>query len=147
MSIESRYADAYLLAKTTNGIGQTVKFVGLLVAALTALSGFVVASKAGGAFALVGVFLGALVALPFFALGVIIAAQGQLLSATLDTAVNTSPLLSQEQRQQLLLSSPQPAVQAGSTPIVSGDRQQCPRCSRWVSVDARVCDCGAPLNA
>ena len=48
------------------------------------------------------VIAGGVVALTFFVLGVIISAQGQLLLAALDTAVNSSPFLTDDQRSQIL---------------------------------------------
>ena len=38
----------------------------------------------------------------FYVAGVMVSAQGQLLQATLDTAVNSSPLLDDEQKAQIL---------------------------------------------
>lgn len=91
-----RYTDAYLIARTTNGFGQAIKVIGLILGVLIAVVG---AGKLGdgpaGAFA--GFLLGAVVALPAYVLGVIVSAQGQILKATLDTAVNSSPLLSHDE--------------------------------------------------
>ena len=48
------------------------------------------------------VIAGVGVAATFFVIGVLIAAQGQLVMAVLDTAVNSSPFLTQEQRTQIM---------------------------------------------
>lgn len=95
-SLVGRYADAYLTARATNGIGQAVKIAGLVLGALVALVATLTAAKfgSGPAGALGGILLGAVTALPAYVLGVIVSAQGQILKATLDTAVNSSPFLS-----------------------------------------------------
>ena len=48
------------------------------------------------------VIAGGILALTFFVLGVIISAEGQLLLAALDTAVNSSPFLTDDQRAQII---------------------------------------------
>jgi len=106
MNLETRYADAYLIARTVNGTGQTVKFVGFVAAALVMLGGIALAGKIGTSAAFAGLCLAILVALSFYGLGVLISAQGQILMATLDSAVNTSPLLSQEEIRKMLTGSP-----------------------------------------
>lgn len=99
----NRYDDAYLVARTVNGAGQIIKVVGFTVAVVIAVGGFALASKVGSAFGFGAVLLGALVALPFYALGVLVSAQGQILKATLDTAVNSSPLLTPDEVRRILL--------------------------------------------
>lgn len=116
MNLKSRYTDAYLVAQTVNGTGQTVKFVGFLFAALITLVGLVAASRMGAAAGFAGLFLGILVALPFYALGVLVSAQGQILKATLDTAVNTSPVFSQDEIRHILTGSTLPVVPARAEP-------------------------------
>ena len=49
-----------------------------------------------------GLMFGAVVAIPLFVLGVLVAAQGQVLKANLDEAVHTSPFLTDEQRASLM---------------------------------------------
>lgn len=102
MDLMRRYSDAYLVASTINTTGQTIKVVGIAAAAAVALGGCAVGSQLGGAVGFAGVLLGAIVALPFYVLGVLVAAQGQILRATIDTAVNTSPLISREELLQVL---------------------------------------------
>jgi len=103
MNLMNRYDDAYLVARTANGAGQIIKVGGLAVAAVVAIGGFALGSKVGPAFGFVAVLLGVLVALPFYAMGVLVSAQGQILRATLDTAVNSSPLLTQDEVRRILL--------------------------------------------
>ncbi|HXU29306.1 MAG TPA: hypothetical protein VN851_01910 [Thermoanaerobaculia bacterium] len=110
MSLQNRYTDAYLVARAVNGTGQTVKFVGYVVAALLTLIGFVAANQFGAVGVFAGLLLGGLTALPFYALGVLVSAQGQILMANLDTAVNSSPLLSQDEIRNILTGSPLPLL-------------------------------------
>lgn len=134
MNLMARYDDAYLVARTINAAGQTVKIAGFAVAALIALGGFVVASKVGAAFGFAGLFVGALAVLPFYALGVLVAAQGQILKATLDTAVNSSPLLSHDEIRQILTRSGAAADGTESRPHRDPERP-----------DGHCPDCGAPF--
>lgn len=162
MSLRYRYADAYLVAQTVNGTGQTVKFVGFVFAALVILGGLVASTRMGTAAVFVGLFLGILVALPFYALGVLVSAQGQILKAALDTAVNTSPLLSQDEICQILTGAPlpeqakaeQPPAQVPPTPMdtapsaspsksllppQSVDKRSCPHCGGALEADVSRC--------
>jgi hypothetical protein len=163
MSLQNRYADAYLVAQTVNGTGQTVKLVGFLFAALVTVAGLMAASKMGAAVGFAGLFLGILVALPFYALGVLVSAQGQILKATLDTAVNTSPILSRDEIYYILVGSPAPALQASaetqssqvpprpiettdiaspsSSPLLaqSAAKRSCPHCGGTLELGATRC--------
>ena len=102
-----RYADLYRAAKVMTGLGDTVKIVGLVSAGVIFMGWFLIAVAAsqsfGGAVAffmclVIGVAFGALVGGVFFLLGVLISAQGQLLMAHADSAVHSSPFLSDQQR-------------------------------------------------
>jgi hypothetical protein len=48
------------------------------------------------------IVLGFVVWLPFWILGVVVAAQGQILKAVLDTAVNSSPFLSNDEKAKIM---------------------------------------------
>ena len=102
-----RYEDLYRAAKVMTGLGETVKVVGLVAAAIIFIVWFLVAVGAsqgfGGVVAffmclVIGGAFGALVGGLFFLLGVLISAQGQLLMSHADAAVHTSPFLSDQQR-------------------------------------------------
>jgi hypothetical protein len=80
------------------GAGNGVKTVGVIVAILFALVSF----AANGIFLFVGLMSAFAAGVLFYVAGVVISAQGQLLQATLDTAVNSSPLLDNEQKAQIL---------------------------------------------
>jgi hypothetical protein len=102
-----RYADLYRAARVMTGLGETVKVVGLVSAGVVFMVWFLMAVAAaqgfGGGLAffmclIIGVAFGALVGGVFFLLGVLISAQGQLLMSHADSAVHSSPFLSDQQR-------------------------------------------------
>jgi hypothetical protein len=114
----NRYRDLYRAARLLTALGTTVKTIGIIVAAVIFLFWFIVgiatisADTSGSTFAaqssagtvgffvctIIGVIFGALVGGLFFLLGVLISAQGQLLMAHADSAVHTSPFLSDKER-------------------------------------------------
>ncbi len=97
-NIGSRYGDAYLVARATATIGAAVKVIGVALGLLIVFVGVIAGSRDGGGaqFFIGGVLLGVTVAIPIFVLGVLVSAHGQVLKATLDTAVHSSPFLSKE---------------------------------------------------
>ena len=99
----SRYTDAYLIARTITAFGETVKVIAFVIGGGIALFGLVAGSYSKHYEAFVGgIILGAIVAIPIYVLGILVAAQGQILKATLDTAVNTSPLLSKDEMREIM---------------------------------------------
>lgn len=100
-ALMKRYRDAYLVARATGTIGKVIKGIGILVAALGVYVVGQSASRASGMIVLLPAFVGALL----YCVGVLIAAQGQILLATLDTAVNSSPFLTNEEGQSNVLVS------------------------------------------
>jgi hypothetical protein len=92
-----RYRDAYSVARVIVGAGNGVKTVGVIVGILFALASF----AAKGSFVFLGLMAALAAGVFFYIAGVVISAQGQLLQATLDSAVNTSPLLDNEQKAQI----------------------------------------------
>lgn len=95
-----RYADAYSVARAAAGFGSVVKIgavvVGVLVVIASALFGS--QSDSGLLLLVAGALAGVAFGFPIYILGVLISAVGQVLMATLDTAVNTSPILSTEEK-------------------------------------------------
>ena len=99
-----RYSDAYKFPKSLLGIGSTLKGLGISVGIIVFLigmgsaewPGFVLALTLGGFFSLISI-----------GLGMLVSAQGQILCASLDTAVNTSPFLSAQERADVMSLSPQ----------------------------------------
>ncbi|HRH98829.1 MAG TPA: GYF domain-containing protein, partial [Prosthecobacter sp.] len=101
-----RYWDAYLTARAVTGFGGIIKTFGVIFGMLIAVAGLIVAVNGRG-FDPIEVAIGALVgaffiAVPFYALGVLVSAQGQVLKASLDTAVNSSPFLTDQDRIQVM---------------------------------------------
>jgi hypothetical protein len=99
-AIIGRYSDAYLVGRAINGFGDAIKVVGIVVAVLLALPGvlFAVQAHAGVLAAFAIVIYAGCVALSSYLFGTLVAAQGQILKAALDIAVNSSPFLSNAQR-------------------------------------------------
>lgn len=97
-SAVTRYQNAYLVARATTAIGASVKYIGISLGVLTvvaaAIFGGLTDRTAQGLAA--GLLLGAIVAIPLYVLGVLVSAQGEVLKATLDTAVHGSPFLKKE---------------------------------------------------
>jgi hypothetical protein len=81
------------------GLGNAIKVVGAILAAIIFL-GSLSSGKGlfGGGAVVAGIFLAAIVGVLFWVCGVIVAAQGQILRATLDNAVAHSPFLSDHER-------------------------------------------------
>lgn len=103
-SLVPRYADAYLVARSTTGFGATVKVIAIVMGIIVAITGAVLGSQTdlGGVFVIAGILAGVMAALPIYILGILISAQGQILKATIDTAVNTSPLLTEDEMRKMM---------------------------------------------
>jgi len=114
----SRYQHGYRLARTIGGLGHVCQVVGLLSGIMAVLFG-VMGSETlmrpnptmiglanyqtqHNVYLISIIFLGALVAFAGWVIGVVLGGAGQYLNATLDTAVNGSPFLSNTQRAQLM---------------------------------------------
>jgi hypothetical protein len=74
--VQGRYKDAYFFADSAINAGKLVKTLGVIAAVICIV----------------------VVGLSIYVLGMLIAAQGQVLMAMLDTALNTSPYLDAESR-------------------------------------------------
>ena len=158
-TIRRRYEDAYAVSGALIAQGSALKGLSYLLGGGVIFLGFIaslaLASESRSApAALVGLFfsgvLASVVSGPLYAAGMLIAAQGQLLQAVLDTAVHTSPLLSLEQKGELLrLRATQPAQAPSATGAPEGPAQvPCPRCGAPVYVTARMCpNCWQPLRS
>jgi len=104
-----RYRDAYFLARVTTDFGSAIKILGIIIAVVIALLGIVGSGSAGrtaneySAVVVIGsLVFGTIVGLFFYFVGILVSAQGQILKATLDSAVNTSPFLSSENRAKIM---------------------------------------------
>lgn len=96
----TRYRDAYRVGTALVGLGNAVKGLGVVLGILIALLSLSAGSNGGGMAFLVlpGVFVAVTAGTLIWICGVVVAAQGQLLQATLDSAVAASPFLSHLER-------------------------------------------------
>lgn len=101
-----RYTDAYSVARQLVASGNSMKALGAVAGALVAVLGLLLASSLGTVAVVGGVAVGIGVWSSAHHRGQLTAAQGQILLAVLDTAVNTSPLLSNAGKAALLGGSP-----------------------------------------
>lgn len=108
MPAANRYKDAYRVARTTNAIGDFAIVAGVVLAVLLTILGFLLAPQGAKGYGFFGGLLfGAVVGTLFIILGTLIAALGQTLMATLDTAISVSPFLTQEDKaKEMALSEP-----------------------------------------
>jgi hypothetical protein len=99
----TRYSDAYQIANATVAIGETVKTVSFGAGLLLGVAGIYAAtSLSGWMWCVVGILVGLVVGGGGFVLGTLLSALGQVLKATLDTAVNSSPFLENDQRAEIM---------------------------------------------
>ena len=98
-SLARRYSDAYTEAHAVVAIGKLVKGIAVFLFIAIVIAGFVMASASeanygrgemNGMVAGIGFALAGLISVPTYVLGILVAAQGQTALATLDTAVNSS---------------------------------------------------------
>ena len=105
-SLHRRYGDAYTVALSIVAQGERLKFTALVAWVLISVLFFVmtlaVMKETSSSFPLagliVGVVIGGFVGAVIYGYGVRLAAEGQQLLASLDTAVNTSRFLSDHDR-------------------------------------------------
>jgi hypothetical protein len=92
-----RYNDAYLVAITIAAVGRLIKAIALFLGALIALAAlYEWINEHNAAFALAAIFAAFILSIPVYILGILVAAQGQILKSTLDTAVTNSPFLTRD---------------------------------------------------
>jgi hypothetical protein len=84
----SRYKDAYLKASAISGIGGVIKVLGIVFGAIHILIGLIAASELGIIALLSSSINGVIFGAILYVIGVLVSAQGQILKATLDTAVS-----------------------------------------------------------
>jgi len=101
-TISGRYTDAYSIADSNVSWGNMVKTLGIVAGVVIALAGFLAGGQFGVGAVVLFLVLAAAVGSSFYMFGVMIAAQGQVLRAVLGTAVNTSPLLSTDQKRDVI---------------------------------------------
>ncbi|MBI3767862.1 MAG: hypothetical protein HY271_05115 [Deltaproteobacteria bacterium] len=97
-ALRKRYRDAYSVATVIVSFGSSIKIVGILVGVGIMLLAFQASAQMGVA----GMLLGGVAGGIFYLLGILISAQGQILHAVLDTAVNSSPFLTNPDRAEIM---------------------------------------------
>lgn len=96
---EGRYRDAYSLTSILLSIGGFVKVVGVVLGVLLGLS---TGSLKSGLLVFGGLLAAATVGLMIYLFGLLLAAQGQILRANLDSAVNSFPSLTETEKLRLM---------------------------------------------
>ena|SRR6185295_6506596 len=104
--VKGRYRDGYRVGKAIVGIGGAIKGFGGLLALVIVVGALIASSQVGGdtglAIMIVAIGFAAFAGLLLFVLGTLIAAEGQILKATLDTAVNSSPFITDLDRAEIM---------------------------------------------
>jgi hypothetical protein len=104
----SRYRDGYRIARTAVVLGRLIQVLGVLLGLLIVVGAFAAMGalrqepRGGIVELLLGLFLGGGAFALFFVLGVILSSLGQLKKAALDSAVNSSPFLTNEERAEVM---------------------------------------------
>lgn len=151
-SIKKRYKDAYIVSRATVRFGSLIKSIGVLLAIVVLLIAFFIASQTPsgrdggvvlGISVISGVF-GIFAGILLYLLGVLVSAQGQILKATLDGAVNTSPFLTNEHR--VVMMSLQESYAAGNYEANSNTKsgKTCEVCGKQLSWANKIDSFGAP---
>jgi hypothetical protein len=98
--VVGRYRDAYRVGMALVTLGTGIKIVGGILGGIIFLGSLSSANSqfGGGGLVLSGVFGAGVVGGLFWVCGVVVAAQGQILRATLDTAVASSRFLTDSER-------------------------------------------------
>ena len=84
------YDDAYSVSRAVISAGNAVKVVAGILVGIVLIASIIAADQFGGAAVVLGVVYAATIGAALYVLGVLLSAVGQILRATLDTAVNTS---------------------------------------------------------
>lgn len=105
-----RYVDAYRVAAATVLIGTVLKVLAVCLAGLCLIGGASATSQSIANLSsssarplILGLVAGIAIGVPIYALGILVCANGQILKATLDTAVHTSPFFDKNQKAQIMI--------------------------------------------
>ena len=98
VALRKRYSDAYNEAHAIVTIGKTIKIIAIILSIVATVSGFALSAEQRGNDYLWmgGIIVACIIGIPVYILGILVSAQGQTSLATLDTAVNSSRNLSDE---------------------------------------------------
>lgn len=109
--LAGRYRDAYRTASSLVRVGDAMKYGAVAAGSLAFVAGLVGTGGLGAAALVFGLIAGVAIGVTAFAFGALIAAQGHVLRATLDTAVSTSRFMTNAERAEVLgLPPPSDAV-------------------------------------
>ena len=107
LTLTKRYTHAYLVSRATVGFAELIKFIGTLLAILILIGTIIISGEARGEAAVLlfisGTVCATFTGLLLYFLGILISVQGQILMASLDYAVNSSPFLNNDQRAKIML--------------------------------------------
>jgi hypothetical protein len=105
--IAIRYRNAYAIANGNIAIGNALKVIGIVLAIVIILAAVSKSSNSFGSSAWImgGLVGGVFVGISAYSIGIWITSQGQMMKATIDTAINTSPLIDNEQKKQIIQST------------------------------------------
>lgn len=98
-----RYQEGYLSAQWRISVGRVTRWIGILIGILLVLIGLSLANRGGPLVLFVAILSAILLGGGVWWIGTAAMGHGQLLLATLDTAVNTSRLLSKNDMAKILL--------------------------------------------
>ena len=102
----TRYRDAYLVARVTTGFGSIIKGIGIVIAVVIFGGAATVAdqlySSAKTQYMLTGFVTAVIVGAVFYLFGILVSAQGQILKASLDSAVHSSPFMNDNQKAEVM---------------------------------------------
>jgi hypothetical protein len=87
--------------------GKSIKITGIIIAVLLAVLGLIFLNEgrlgdATFALGVVIIILSLITGIWLYVVGILVSAQGQILKASLDSAVNSSPFLTNEQRAKIM---------------------------------------------
>lgn len=108
-SLESRYNGAYKVAQRIISCGSIAEGVGIAFGIVIVILGIVEIS-AGASDGIATILFGICVGFAGYVAGIVLATGGQIMSAAIDTAVNTSTLISNDEKAKIIgIGSAQPS--------------------------------------
>ncbi len=104
-AITKRYADAYAIARVIEYVGGAIKVFGMFIAALLGMLAIIrvgssspTETTANVAIIVIAGITAVIPAIIFYIVGTLVSAKAQVLKASLDTAVNSSPFLDDQHK-------------------------------------------------
>lgn len=99
----NRYFDAYLTARTITGVAALIKMLAIAFPITAFVAGVAISGEARDIrLILSGSLLAIFSGVSIYVLGILVSALGHILKANLDTAVHSSPFLSDDQRASIM---------------------------------------------